>query len=214
MIEQHGVSSEEACAWAALYVLGALAGDEKAAFEDHLRQGCETCQREIQSLEPVRDELALSAVPANPPARVRERLLGLLAKVPRQPQDQRSAPPSKPFVSPGILLQQPGLLISRSREMEWEQVAPGIHRKLLFLDQERDYATSLLRVDAGTHYPSHRHADVEEILVLEGDLCLHGVVMGPGDYCRAEPESIHLETYSESGCLLLQLTSLHDEVRA
>ena len=93
-------------------------------------------------------------------------------------------------------------------------MAPGIHRKLLFLDQERDYATSLLRVDAGTHYPSHRHADVEEILVLEGDLHLHGVVMGAGDYCRAEPESIHLETYSETGCLLLQLTSLRDEVRA
>jgi anti-sigma factor ChrR (cupin superfamily) len=204
MIEHHGGSSEEARAWAALYVLGALVGDEKATFEEHLRQGCETCQREIQSLEPVRDGLALSARPADPPARVRQRLLGALG----------NAASSRPFVSPGILLQQPGLLISRPLDMEWEKVAPGIHRKLLFLDKKRDYATSLLRVDAGTHYPSHRHADVEEILVLEGDLHLHGVVMGPGDYCRAEPESIHLETYSESGCLLLQLTSLHDEVRA
>ena len=45
MIEQHGVSSEEARAWAALYVLGALAGDEKAAFEDHLRQGSRAWNR-------------------------------------------------------------------------------------------------------------------------------------------------------------------------
>lgn len=213
MIEHHADSSEEARTWAALYVLGALAGDEKSVFEEHLRQGCKDCQREIHSLEPVRDELAISAIPADPPAQVRQRLLGALGKAPKHSQDTRSAPPSKPFVSPGILLQQHGLLISRPQDMEWEQMAPGIQRKLLFLDKERDYATSLVRLEAGTRYPSHRHADVEEILVLEGDLHLHGVVMRAGDYCRAEPESIHLETYSESGCLLLQLTSQHDELR-
>lgn len=91
-------------------------------------------------------------------------------------------------------------------------VAPGVLRKVLFVDPKRHYNASLLRVEAGTRYPSHRHVDVEEIMVLEGELHIHGVVMRPGDYCRAEPDSIHRETFTEGGCLLLQLTSQLDQV--
>ena len=64
-----------------------------------------------------------------------------------------------------------------------------------------------------SRYPSHRHAGVEEILLLEGDLHVHGVVMRAGDYCRAEPDSMHEVTFSESGCMLLLRTSQHDEIR-
>jgi anti-sigma factor ChrR (cupin superfamily) len=98
--------------------------------------------------------------------------------------------------------------------MSWEEVVPGIRRKLLFVDEERHYNTALVRVEAGTRYPSHRHADVEELMVLEGDLNVHGVSMRAGDYCRAEPHTVHQETFSESGCLLLLLTSERDQVYA
>jgi anti-sigma factor ChrR (cupin superfamily) len=160
-------------------------------------------------LDGVAQYLSLSVPSAAPSDEVRKRLINSI-RVGQEPK--ASSRSQESLVSKGILLQQPGLLISRSQYMPWQDVAPGISRKLLFVDSDRHYNTSLIRLQAGTRYPSHRHADVEEILVLEGDLHLHGVVMHPGDYCRAEPESIHQETFSESGCVLLQLTSQHDQI--
>ena len=204
--------SDEMQAWAALYALGSLGGEEQGRFEQHLRQGCASCEEELRSLGAVVDALALSAPLASPSVKLRQRLLDAVGTAVTGPS--AAARGDTPRVSSGVLLQQPGLLISRSQDITWEEVAPGIARKLLYLDVERAYATSLIRLAADTRYPSHRHADVEEILVLEGDLQLHGVTMRAGDYCRAEPDSIHLETYTESGCLLLQLTSQHDQIQA
>ena len=201
--------SNETRALAALYALGSLAGEERVLFEEHLNQGCSLCEQEIRSLDGVAQYLSLSVPSAAPSDEARKRLINSI-RVGQEPK--ASSRSQESLVSKGILLQQPGLLISRSEYMPWQDVAPGISRKLLFVDSDRHYNTSLIRLQAGTRYPSHRHADVEEILVLEGDLHLHGVVMHPGDYCRAEPESIHQETFSESGCVLLQLTSQHDQI--
>lgn len=210
MTQKQFEHSEETKAWAALFALGSLGGEEKILFEQHLEQGCPACEEEIYSLNGVVRDLALSAPHAAPSSRVRERLLESLADA-----KPKVVSYSHPSVAPqGVLLQQPGLLISRSSDMPWEGVATGILRKLLFVDPKRHYNTSLIRLEAGTRYPSHRHADVEEILVLEGDLHLHGVVMRAGDYCRAEPDSIHEETFTEAGCLLLQLTSQLDQITA
>lgn len=98
--------SEEAKAWAALFALGSLCGEEKVQFEQHLQQGCPVCGAEMRSLNGVVRDLALSAPHAMPPSRVRERLLESLVG-------------SKPKVgiSPGVLVQEPGLLISRSSDM-------------------------------------------------------------------------------------------------
>ena len=203
--------SDEIQALAALYALGSLAGEERVLFEEHLNKGCPLCEVEIRSLDGVAQYLSLSVPSAAPSDEVRKRIINAIG-VGQEPKAASRSRES--FASEGILLQQPGLLISRSEDMPWQDVAPGISRKLLFVDSERHYNTSLIRVRAGARYPSHRHADVEEILVLEGDLHLHGVVMRPGDYCRAEPESVHQETFSESGCVLLQLTSQHDQIEA
>lgn len=69
-------------------------------------------------------------------------------------------------------------------------------------------------MDAGAHYPSHRHADVEELFVLSGDLHVAGEVMSAGDYCRAETESVHGETFSETGCLFLAMSSQRNQFLA
>ena len=210
MTQKQFEHSEETKAWAALFALGSLGDEEKVLFEQHMHEGCVVCKNEIRSLNEVALDLALCSPSASPSSRVRERLLESLAD--SKPKADSHSHPS--VVSKGVLLQQPGLLISRSSDMAWETVAPGILRKLLFVDPKRRYNTSLLRVEAGTRYPSHRHADVEEILVLKGDLHIHGVVMGAGDYCRAEPDSIHQETFTKGGCLLLQLTSQLDQITA
>src|SRR5215469_6517206 len=203
--------SDETQAWAALHVLGVLADEERVLFERHLDEGCSLCEEEIRNLDGVVQYLSLSAPSAVPSVRVRERLLD---SIHADDKPKATSHSQESLVSEGILLNQPGLLISRSSDMAWHDVAPGISRKLLFVDSERHYNTALIRVQAGTRYPRHRHADVEEILVLEGELHIHGVIMRHGDYCRAEPESVHEETFSETGCVLLQLTSQHDQIEA
>jgi len=71
-----------------------------------------------------------------------------------------------------------------------------------------------LRIDPGTVYPSHRHSDVEELFLLEGDLLVEGLRMGPGDYCRAEPNSLHGQVRTDSGALFLVLASNANEIVA
>ena len=203
--------SEETQVLAALYALGSLDGDERARFEQHLRDGCTVCEEEVRKLSGVVEELSLSAAPAEPSSGTRERFL---ASLDRETGSATKSTSFSTLMPQGVMLREPGLLIARSSDMSWEEVVPGISRKLLFVDEERHYNTALVRVEAGMRYPSHRHADVEELMVLEGDLNVHGVLMRAGDYCRAEPDTVHQETFSESGCLLLLLTSQRDQVYA
>ena len=108
-----------------------------------------------------------------------------------------------------------GVLIARSREMDWQSgQLPGLFLKVLFNDTRRGYSTALVRMTAGTHYPSHRHAGVEELYLLEGDLNVNELSMEPGDYCRGEEGSIHGEIYTNRGCLFMVTSSHHDEILA
>ena len=112
-----------------------------------------------------------------------------------------------------ILLDRSGLFISRTEAMEWQAGgASGCQRKVLFVDERQQSVTSLVRMQAGTHFPAHRHGGPEEVFMLRGDLVVEGQTMKPGDYCRAETASIHRESHTESGCLFLLKASQHDEV--
>lgn len=203
--------SEDAQGTAALFALGSLRGEEKEAFEEHVCAGCADCQHDLRSFEDVLENLALAATPAEPSKTVRRRLLDSLAT---EPQRSSGRPEVREKTASGILLQQSGLLVTRAADIPWRPVAPGISCKVLSTDSKRGYSTCLIRAEAGARYPSHRHADVEELFVLEGDLHVHGVAMHAGDYCRAEANSIHEETFTESGCLLLQIGSQLDQMQA
>ena len=183
---------------ATLYPLGGLDDAEREAFEAHMRQGCPECEREVNSFREVAAALGGSA-PSEPPASLRDRLLAQVSSASR---------------SPGVLLEDSGLLISRSAELSWLSLAPGIEYKPLFIDTARKYNTSLVRMDAGAHYPSHRHRDIEELFMLSGDLHVAGKVMRAGDYCRASAETIHGETRSEMGCLFLLMASQENQLLA
>lgn len=116
---------------------------------------------------------------------------------------------------PGIMYDKDGLLIARAQEMDWQPgQLPGIFSKVLFNDTRRGYTTALVRITAGTHYPPHKHAGVEELYLLEGDLNVEGVSMRPGDYCRGEAGSIHGEIFTNGGCLFMVSSSQHDEILA
>lgn len=183
---------------APLYALGALDPEEKQSFEEHLRTGCAACEAELRSYGDVAVALS-SSVAVKPPLELRERLLARISHAPR---------------GPGILLQHSGVLISRSQELAWQALAPGIEVKPLYVDAVRRYNTCLVRMEAGAHYPSHRHRDIEEVFLLSGDLHVEGQVMRSGDYCRADSGTIHGETFTDSGAVFLLMASQQNEIVA
>ena len=60
--------------------------------------------------------------------------------------------------------------------------------------------------------PPHRHYDIEECFVLDGDLRLDDSVLHAGDYQRAEAGSVHGVQWTEGGCTLLIISSTQDEL--
>jgi quercetin dioxygenase-like cupin family protein len=113
----------------------------------------------------------------------------------------------------GAAAQQPNLLMVRANEGDWQDIGiNGILAKQLFVDPARDAVTMLVRMPAGASYPRHRHAAAEQCYVLEGDLHVGDIILRPGDYQCATAESIHEVQYTEGGCLLLIVSSQHDEI--
>lgn len=113
---------------------------------------------------------------------------------------------------PERLFEAQGLLAISSSTLDWQAAADGVWVKTLYEDKERNYRTSLVRLDSGTRYPAHRHAAIEEAFVLEGDLHFDVGVLHAGDYCRAEAGSLHSPSHTEAGCVLLISTSMADEL--
>src|SRR5690349_22276016 len=89
---RHDVPTEESQESAALYALGALSQHEARAFEVHLRQGCEICQRELREFTDVVDALSAGAPEATPSAYLRD-LLG--ARIEKESSLPVSAKPTE-----------------------------------------------------------------------------------------------------------------------
>lgn len=188
--------------WATLYALGELDADDRAFFERHLDAGCAECQSELRIFARIMARLGVE-ISSGYPKSVGERFL----------QEKHQVQTTIQMEYPGVLLQKAGLLITRSAGVPWNAAPiPGVQSKSLFVDSERKYSTSLVRLAAKTVYPSHRHNDIEEVFVLEGDLVVEGVHMVSGDFCRSEPGSIHGATTTEFGALLLVSASQQDEI--
>ncbi len=196
MNDRKQIPSSDLHELASLYALGALDLGERIAFEEHLRQGCDVCAKDVGSFTDIANLIGES-VPAMPSPRLRERLLSRVSRSPRVP---------------GILFEQSGLLIARSDELAWQTMAPGIFSKPLYEDVARKYNTALVRMEAGARYPSHHHAAIEELFLLSGDLHVENQVMRAGDYCRADSGSIHGETFTDAGCLFLMMASQENQV--
>lgn len=113
-----------------------------------------------------------------------------------------------------IALQQPtkGLTFIRASEGTWRGIAPGVVAKVLSFDPTSRRITTLLRFAPGASYAPHRHTEVEELYVLEGGCTIAGREMTVGDYHRAEAGTVHHETSTGDGCLLLVISSPQNEM--
>lgn len=96
------------------------------------------------------------------------------------------------------------------QEPEWEEVAPGISCKLLSTDTEQDRVSMLVRLAPGVAYPPHRHAGIEELHLLDGELFIEDRKLVPGDYNLGEAGALDRFVYSETGCTCVLITSTRD----
>jgi putative transcriptional regulator len=196
-------------AYAPLYAIGALGPDEALRFEEHLRGGCPSCDEDLEAHRRVVGELALLAPDVEPPLRLRSRILEAASPNARD-TSSGSAQVWKRWTPPK---ENPEWFLLRGRDGDWEGIGiDGVSVCRLFTDPSRDSVTMLIRMDPGSIYPSHRHGGPEECYVLEGDLKIGDVVMRKGDYQRVERQSVHPVQSTDGGCLLLIVSSLHDEI--
>jgi anti-sigma factor ChrR (cupin superfamily) len=203
-----------------LYLLGALEHHEEKQLRAHLAAGCVECTRAMTETARVMRALPWAWLSPSevvtPPAALKQRLLDSiknsdtpLSRVERSPQVWKTWPDESKNVSS----LSGGLLTVAAHEGVWEDIGVnGILVKRLFVDRANDRATMLVRMPPGASYPRHRHAGAEQCYVLEGDLRFGGRVFRTGDYQCADADSIHDVQYTEAGCLLLIISSLHDEI--
>ena len=176
--------------FAAAYVVRALPASEVPAFEAHLAS-CEHCRQEVDALRPVVDSfVAWPADVLRPSSSLRERLAVRIAA-------ERGGTPILPP-------------LSGYREPEWAEVTPGIFCKLLSNDAEHDRVSMLVRLLPGVEYPSHIHAGLEELYLLDGELWIDDRKLYPGDYNRAETPTADKRVWSETGCTCVLITSTKD----
>jgi anti-sigma factor ChrR (cupin superfamily) len=190
-MKPHALLDGEARDRAALHVFGGMERSESRIYEAHLAQ-CAVCREEVEALRGVARTLLHSAPEAEPPARLRRRVLERARSV---------------GASPG------GLTLVRADEAGWRAAGvAGVEIRPLLVDEGRDRQTVLVRMAPGASFPTHRHAGREECYVIEGDLRDGKLRMKAGDYSCFEGGSQHGPLSTDKGCLLLVISSLHDQI--
>jgi hypothetical protein len=117
--------------------------------------------------------------------------------------DTAPSPPPSPAHTP--------LWAFQEKDLRWQpHPVPGVEVAIMHLDKASRTVVGMLRAQPGLHYPMHRHAGLEEIYMLHGDLRVGDVVYGPGDYLRSASGSSHGPT-SEGGCQFFFRACLDDE---
>jgi anti-sigma factor ChrR (cupin superfamily) len=204
----HGILDDDTRAQAALHALGSLPPDDAAAYERHLTT-CAPCRDEVQAARQALGQLAAIAPRQTPPPSLRRRVLDRIHAEPRPSPEVQAWKAWAPQLSP-----EGGSIFVAGVEGLWERTAiEGIEARRLFVDAANDRVTMLVRMAAGTAYPAHVHGGPEECYVLAGDLRVgEGIHMRAGDYQRVEKGYRHPVQSTDGGCLLLLISSLHDEL--
>ena len=175
-----------------MYALEALPADETVVVKRRI-VACPACRQEMETLRPIVD--SLSAWPSDvlrPSASLWERLAARVAEA----RADAPLPPST----------------ERWAEPEWKEAAPGISVKLLATDTQNKRVSMLVRLAPGTDYPPHRHAALEELHLLDGELMIDDLKLYPGDYNRAVGGSVDRRVWSETGCTCVLVTSYDDVI--
>lgn len=109
-----------------------------------------------------------------------------------------------------------GVSVLRQQDLPWRPTPfPGVSYKHLYLHPSTQMRTVILRMEPGASYPRHRHVDVEQCLVLSGDVFTDGKEpLLAGDFEWSNAGTDHDFIRSANGCELLIIASAHDEMLA
>ncbi len=178
----------------ALYSVGMLEAEEVRDFEGHLAVGCASCRSEVMAFRECVATIPLALPQQQTPPRVREDL-------------------RKRIRAGGGSSRGPaGIHVVRAEEGKWVDTKwDGIRVKSLYYDAERKIRTLLLRMEPGAVLPPHIHGATEQCLVLEGDAYCEDLSLKAGDYQCLPAHARHEKTGTVNGCLLLLMTSDHNE---
>ena len=182
---------------AALHALGALDGMEHLEFERLIEdEGADAqhARAELASFVEVSAQLGLALSPTIPPPWLKARLLEKIQRTAQEPSPT-----------------EPGFTFIRSTEGAWIEPMPGMRLKVLHVDPTTQRTTAIAKFAPGYRFPPHRHAETEELFVLEGGCVCQGQVLLPGDYHRSDADSVHCETTTDEGCTLLIIFSPRNE---
>jgi quercetin dioxygenase-like cupin family protein len=177
---------------AALYALQVLSASEVAEFEDHLST-CADCLSEIETLRPVVGSFV------SWPTDVLRPSTSLWKRLSQKLSDESRAEPVTLSARP-------------SAKPEWNEVAEGILCKMLAVDTKKHRVTMLVRLAPGTDYPPHRHAGIEELHLLHGELMINDKKVHAGEFIWAEAGTVDHRVWTETGCTCVLITSTSDEI--
>lgn len=86
---------------------------------------------------------------------------------------------------------------------DWWRLADGVDVKSLYIDEEEDTESFLLRIQSGYVVEQHVHEGfTDECIVVDGDIMVGDVKFGIGDFHVAKSGSIHPPLSSEGGGIL------------
>lgn len=180
---------------AVLYAMGSLAGEERDAFERLLASGDPGATAQVERLQSVMEAVVDDAPAPAPRPFLKERLLN-----------------AKPH---GFEEPEPGVHVLRSGRGRWKATGhPGVSCKILHIEPETRMATSILRLEPNAKYPPHHHTQLEQCLVISGDVRLGSKIhIFAGDYEKAMAGTEHEYLTSDTGCELLIISCLEDEIK-
>ena len=99
----------------------------------------------------------------------------------------------------------------RADENTWVRSGiPGVDIKTLFKEPELGRTTYLIRMEPGARLPAHKHGDIEQCLMLEGDIWWGDISYRKGDFMVMGKDSEHPEVYTVGGNLMLLIAG-HNE---
>jgi ChrR-like protein with cupin domain len=184
-VQRHDESHEHLVA---LSLLHALPAEERREAEATI-DACPACREDVETLRPVLG--ALVAWPTDVLRPSTDLWSRLASRIGAAAGDEMAAPPA----------------------FGWHEAGPGIFYTVLARDREQRRVSLLVRLSPGAAYPPHRHAGVEELYLLDGELWIDNRKLYPGDYNRAEAGSADQRVWSETGCTCVLLTSSQDVLR-
>lgn len=189
------------CELAPLYALNLLNEQERAWVEQQIME-CPDLAEELSSHQAAVTAIPYSAPPVPPADDLKHRLFDRLElDRPSHSAPSEATPAPAPASYRAI----------RSAELNWQpHPTPGVMIAIVHRDEVKREIVGFLRADPGVRYPQHRHAAIEEIFMMEGDLVIGNEVYGAGDYIRSQPGSSHAP-YTHGGCRFFFHTSMDDD---